>query len=516
MTGVSASPHCGNRPSSAIVRLSFSDSSPLFALALAAVVCVLPLLLVLGSARGAALTIGAMGVACALLFLLLVGRGQVVDVLLLGFLALVFVPVDKYLGYQDHTGGWPGIRFAVADGALLLLLVPLALGVLVGRVRNRLPSWVLVTYALLLVQYIISALGAQHRDLAAYEIASALHALLIAGVVAALVRRRHVGAVVAVFAALVVLHSAFGIAQAITGRPIGASWMGGPETLMQEEMLTGSVRMRPAGLLTHPVIYATLFCLTLPVLAAGMLTARSRLAATLVGGALLIGGVGLALTLSRGAWISTVFAGGLLLVMGLRRGLLRRRAWRRVVILGLCLAVVAAPFAPVAWERLTASQPGNVDVRFELNEIALRMIKDRPFRGTGLNNFLQIFERYDPEDVAEYFPAAVHNVYLLEASEAGLPALILFVALIIGIPVAGVRATARVEDRRLAWIVLALSCALLGFALSQVTEFSHRLEPLRSIIWAEIGLIFGLLAEDYRTRSAREPSGPGGTAAPGA
>jgi hypothetical protein len=35
-----------------------------------------------------------------------------------------------------------------------------------------------------------------------------------------------------------------------------------------------------------------------------------------------------------------------------------------------------------------------------------------------------------------------------------------------------------------------------GFLVSQLADFSHRLEPLRSVIWMNLGLLFALQRPD--------------------
>ena len=105
----------------------------------------------------------------------------------------------------------------------------------------------------------------------------------------------------------------------------------------------------------------------------------------------------------------------------------------------------------------------------------------------------------------EYFPAPVHNLYLLESAEAGVPALVLWLMLFGAILLGGLHHLPRMRDPELAWIVAACIAGLTGFLVSQLADFSHRLEPLRSIVWFEVGLLFGALQEN-RERRARPPT----------
>jgi O-antigen ligase len=123
------------------------------------------------------------------------------------------------------------------------------------------------------------------------------------------------------------------------------------------------------------------------------------------------------------------------------------------------------------------------------------MIADRPIAGQGLNTFVETMAPFDPKDVKSYFPAPAHNLYLLEAAEAGVPALVLLVAILGYAVVSPLRRVGRVEDRALRALVAAAVAGLAGLAVSQLADFSFRLEPLRTFIWASIGLAFGALHE---------------------
>jgi F0F1-type ATP synthase assembly protein I len=58
------------------------------------------------------------------------------------------------------------------------------------------------------------------------------------------------------------------------------------------------------------------------------------------------------------------------------------------------------------------------------------------------------------------------------------------------------------RDRELQWIVAALVAGLIGILFAQISDFSFRLEPLRSMIWLEVGLLFGVLQVDRIPRVA--------------
>ncbi len=451
---------------------------------------------------GVIVVIGSGVILAGLLLTLVVAHGRAADLLLLLAIACITIPVDKYFGYREHVGGWPGFRVSATDLALIGTLPFAALGVWLGRTRNALPRVLLIAYAVWMTQYCVSMLGAARPDLSGFELASALHALATALVIGALFRRELLRPIIALLGVQVLVHSGLAAAQVVTGRPIGAGWFKGA-VLVRETLETGVTRIRPSGLFDHPIVYADMLLLTLPILFAGLFVSaqgskapsasRDRLWRAFLVITILAGLAGLALTLSRGAWFSTAIAGLVFMTLALRHHLATKTQLRRVA-LGCVLAtlLLAPAFAPQAYERLVASNEGNLRVRFELNWIALSMVEAHPFTGVGVSNFIPVMAHYDPTNVMRYFPATVHNLYLLEAAEAGVPGLLLFL-LVFGIVLTlGLRTLKDMEDVGSRWVAAAIIAGLTGFLISQLADFSHRLEPLRTIIWMNIGMLFGL------------------------
>jgi O-antigen ligase len=174
-----------------------------------------------------------------------------------------------------------------------------------------------------------------------------------------------------------------------------------------------------------------------------------------------------------------------------------------ILIGGFAVVLVfGAAFGSRIYDRFTKSDASNLESRLGMNAIALRMIAANPVLGTGPNNYALNLPRYDVKGFMDDYPAPVHNLYLLEAAEAGIPGLLLFVALMGAILMAATQRLPRMHDRELQWIVAALVAGLIGILFAQISDFSFRLEPLRSMIWLEVGLLFGVLQVDRIPRVA--------------
>lgn len=136
---------------------------------------------------------------------------------------------------------------------------------------------------------------------------------------------------------------------------------------------------------------------------------------------LVLTGVALLLTFSRGALIATA-AGGVMLVIALRaRGLARRNT---VII--ACLIAVTLVYA--VWiglgpllERLAVMDTDYVE-RWRLSQASLPMLLDFPLLGVGLGAYRDIFPRYQPLSLTPgrvYYPYA-HNDQIQLAVETGI------------------------------------------------------------------------------------------------
>ena len=154
---------------------------------------------------------------------------------------------------------------------------------------------------------------------------------------------------------------------------------------------------------------------------------RDALARLGLGCSMVVLAVGLLATQSRG--------GLLALVASALTALVVMRGRRAQIALGMALvaALAAAWFAatPAALQRVTSADQGG-NGRSELWAVAGRMAADRPLTGVGLNNFRGTAREYTrdvgtlrfAELIAER-PRVVHNVYLQQLAETGIPGLVL-------------------------------------------------------------------------------------------
>jgi len=182
---------------------------------------------------------------------------------------------------------------------------------------------------------------------------------------------------------------------------------------------------RPQGSLTHYMTYSGLLMLVSGMAAARLLFhGRDRTWPALVMPALL---VALALTFTRSAMVGTCVGIGLLFVL-------------KDLRLLLLAPIFAGLFTAVAPEQITARlystfDPQNETVRdrIAMMRTGVRLVRDYPLMGVGPDMVEGVYADYrDPAAVQESNPH-LHNVPIQIAAERGLPALFVWIALIVAV-----------------------------------------------------------------------------------
>lgn len=148
-----------------------------------------------------------------------------------------------------------------------------------------------------------------------------------------------------------------------------------------------------------------------------------------------LGVVALILTYTRGSWIALGVA-LLALVALLYRTLAiaeRGRFTLRVAAVALSAVLICLPFAGTIYIRLTEDDRGSAYSRVPLTQVAQAMIADNLWLGVGLSNYEAEMRRYDTtsELISDGFDWPVHNIFLHMTAEAGVPATLSFLTLIV-------------------------------------------------------------------------------------
>jgi putative inorganic carbon (hco3(-)) transporter len=253
---------------------------------------------------------------------------------------------------------------------------------------------------------------------------------------------------------------------------VDPSHMGDPATSVAD---TG---YRSGGTIGSPNTAGSYLAMLLPLAAVAVATPVSGGVRRLASISLAAGSIALVFTFSRGGWLATAVAFALLLVLGVRRGLLSPRLLAVAVAIAL---LIVAPLYGAVGARLTGDDKGAAESRVPLMELAGRVIKDHPVLGVGPNNFAVVIPDYAGPEFSRDWIYTVHNKYLLVAAETGLVALAAFVWFLVAIVRRGLRVS-RLRDRLLSPVALGLTVAVIGQIVQMAVELFQSRPQLQLLL----------------------------------
>jgi O-antigen ligase len=168
-------------------------------------------------------------------------------------------------------------------------------------------------------------------------------------------------------------------------------------------------------------------------------------------------------------------------------------------------AFAALLFSPQIIKRLTLSDPGAIDFRYEWMGVAWHMVGEHPIFGVGLNTFvfhLPGNTRFGgPAGLNERFGdvwPVVHNIYLLTWAEQGTLGFACFVGLHITILWIAIRNMRRFVDPMLFTLNLGCFAGFLAIMFDGLGSFYIRNPASGRLFWILVALI---VAIDYWNRA---------------
>ena len=218
-----------------------------------------------------------------------------------------------------------------------------------------------------------------------------------------------------------------------------------------------SLRMRPDGALTHYMTYSGTLMLVLCAAVARLVFARrERTWPALVMPALVLA---LAVSLGRNAWVGACVAVALLLAL---------RDFRLVALLPVAIAVllVAAPDSVTnrVMSMFDLRDPTNQD-RVAMLDAGAGIVRDHPLTGVGPAMVPRVYEQYKPGYAVQALNPHLHNVPMQIAAERGLPALAVWVWLMVTLSMRLVQMFRSGRERLLTATAMAATAAMLAAGL---------------------------------------------------
>ncbi len=255
---------------------------------------------------------------------------------------------------------------------------------------------------------------------------------------------------------------------------------------------------RVKGAVGHPLTYGGQAMLLAAVATAIAMRCRGRWRVGALGLlAILI--PALAGTYTRSAWIGYLVAVVVIVAFTRARWLTGFAA-----ALALLATVLPGAYRARAFSIFDPHSPWNTE-RLHMWGAGLRMFRDHPWTGVGLQDLHSIYERYKSPGAFE--PAGhLHNVYVQVAASMGVIGLIALAAILGGLVRAAWRGFRAMGEGWGAAFKLGVTAALVGFLVSGLFEWNFGDEELLDLLYVLIGTAFA--AGQWSARAAR-PEGAG-------
>lgn len=165
---------------------------------------------------------------------------------------------------------------------------------------------------------------------------------------------------------------------------------------------------------------------------------------------------------------------------------------QKIVFLFLLFTICHLLYTVLLWPEISArfltisAGEQAVTLRVYYNDIALSVIKEKPFLGLGIGNFVwYLLNNYNFKEFWLYQP--VHNLYLLAASEIGILGLILFL-LFIGLVLWKSRFFWKLSIFNLIFMAI-ISCFLF---LGLIDHYFWTIQQSRLMFWLVLAVVSGL------------------------
>lgn len=377
-----------------------------------------------------------MAAACgmAILLFLIKDRGHLFNILL-GLYALS-IPINLDINFfiRHHEGGAAGITISLS---LLLAAALLFYIFFVYHPYTKSPEnppfridyvlvWPCVIY---MVAGVASLLNALHYELVFFELFRIATLIMILILTMNLRNPCHLRIFLIFLMVGMCFEGALAYTQYTTGETIGLALFG-EEQLVEQNI--GFMFSRATGTIGHPNILAYYFEILLPLAFALLLGTQNRWTRLFCFVALMMGLAGILTTLSRGAWVTLPLSFTLVFLVLYGRRLFHIKTALYLVLAGI-IVVISLFFAyPTIEKRFIHDDYKSAAMRMPLNRAAFSIIKQFPVVGIGMNNFVEVFSKYDTTGKSRILRGGknpVHNLYLLVWAEVGLVGFLAFLSI---------------------------------------------------------------------------------------
>ncbi|MFH0726588.1 MAG: O-antigen ligase family protein [Pseudomonadota bacterium] len=396
---------------------------------------------------------------------------------------------------------WPvsGFRISIFEVAFFCLMISWLIRLATDiRLKVRLFPWVSIPFLLI---WCLSLAGLNHVSMPGIVKFSNLWLIFESWLIfiffANNIRdRRTVFNIVAVLLLTGVVQSILGLAQYASGGSLGLQIFGESKSYnVYSLMMAGTeVISRVSGTFGHPNSLAGYLVMLVLINLALFWAPISGIARLALWPTLLLMSTALILTFSRGGWLALGFGGMLTFYFCFLRWIKHRPL---SFLLSLALLVVffitsVGLITPLR-QRLFLEDYGAAQSRIPMTQVALNIIDHHPWLGIGLGNYTFAAPGYDNSSIgiSYEFPRPVHNEFLLIAAEQGLPALGLFLVILLSVVIQLFRLSQSRTDPILPYVAIGLLGTFLAWSIFRLMDYNYVL--LGDPFWLLVGLSLAIV-----------------------
>jgi putative inorganic carbon (HCO3(-)) transporter len=303
--------------------------------------------------------------------------------------------------------------------------------------------------------------------------------------------RKKVYVVVSIILFTLVLQAFVGLAQKFAGGQIGLDLFGEGEKSFRHMRAGSGLISRVGGTIGSPNKLALYIGMILPINFALLFAPIKRQYKILFLIPIFVLGSALeVITFSRGGWVGLGIGIAVTLYWCLARITARKIVpLILMIVLLVTIAITTLALVKPIRVRLFEEDYGAAKTRIPMAAVASNMIYQHPWLGVGFVNYTSVSSRYDRtrESISYVFPWPVHNEFLLIAAELGLPALGLFLFILIVVFRMLFRIGHSRGDPFISHTAIGLLGGLAAWCIHLQVEFAYVLITMP--IWAFIGVI---------------------------
>ncbi len=414
-------------------------------------------------------------IICGLLFLFLafvINKYKSLNYLFILFALSIPVNLDINFFYRIHEGGALGITISLSILTAFIIYFYILLNKEVISSFEYEPAlfWPTLIY---MAAGTLSLINASYRDLIFFELLRLVLLLFIAFIIMNIKKKKQIKTFIVFLCLGVLIQSTLAVIQYKTGKTLGLGIFG-EENLIKQ--FIGFKALRATGTIGHPNILAYFFEIVLPIAFAMFLIETKKRYKLYFFIIILTGGAGLITTLSRASWLVTAISFPFVFFTLYGSRLFQMKTAVALFIIGIFAIIPLFYACPVVIKRLTHTDYGSGALRMKLNRATISVIKQFPVMGVGMNNFAEVFQRFDKTGKSKILKGAknvVHNLYLLVWAEVGTVGFIAFL-----------------------WIFVSLLIKMKKTAYSVPIEFKGMITGIAAGIMAH--LIHGMLDPGFK------------------